>query len=223
MKLSIIVPFYNEEKTLAIVLQKLKKLRLKNWQKEIIAVDDGSGDNSLSLTKKFDIKVLRHRNNLGKGAAVRNGLKIATGDYVLIQDSDLEYNPEDIPKILEKLRGKTKVIYGSRNLKPKNRGYFLYVWGDGLLTSLVNLLFGSDLTDLYTGYKLIKTDLIKSLDLKSDGFDFEAEVTTKILKKGIRIVEVPISYSPRTFSEGKKIKFLDAVKGFWSIISAWLN
>lgn len=235
MKLSIIVPLFNEEKTIATVLTKLSRLKLRGWNKEVIIVDDGSTDGSLKkiqnsnrVTKsefakdqnnKAKLKIFRKGKNQGKGAAIKSGLQYAIGDYVLIQDADNEYNPADIPKLLQKIKTENaKVVYGTRNVRPKRRGYFLYVIGDLFLTSITNLLYSSRLTDLYTGYKLFETKLLRSLKLESKGFEFEAEVTTKILKKGIKIVEVPISYCPRTFAEGKKIGLKDAIIGLATIL-----
>lgn len=225
-KLSIIIPVYNEEKTIEAVLNKLAALSLPEWEKEIIVVDDGSKDNSKlkaqSLKLQFKIQncqIVSHGKNSGKGAAIKTALKYATGDHAIIQDADLEYEPNDIPSLLQVLKEeKAEAIYGSRNLKPKRRGYFLYVLGAGILTWLVNFLYGANLTDLYTGYKLIKTSLLKSLPLECHGFEFEAEITIRLLQKGIKIREVPIHYYPRTFAQGKKIGFCDAVKGFWMIL-----
>lgn len=219
MKLSIIIPVYNEKETIEEVLRRVLNLSL-GCQKEIIVVNDGSIDGTSvildKLKKEIDFILLTHSANQGKGAALKTGIKRASGQAVIIQDADLEYNPEDWPKMLREFDG-NNVVYGSRNINPKRKGYSHYVWGVWLLTLLNNLLFNSKLTDTYTCYKLIPTDLIKSLGLKSNGFEIEAEMTAKILKKGIPIKEVPIKYNPRKFKEGKKIRFKDGIIGLWTI------
>lgn len=217
MKLSIIVPVYNEEKTIKQVLQKLAGLDFGAWETEIIVVDDGSEDNSKGLIGEFSIqnsefRILEHEANQGKGSAIQTALKHVTGEAVVIQDADLEYEPEEIRVLLEKFE-KDKVVYGSRNLEPKRRGYSLYVFGVWLLTQLVNLFYGGRLTDVYTCYKLFPARIIKNLNLTSRGFEFEMEATVKLLKRGIKITEVPISYSPRKFAQGKKIRARDGLLG----------
>lgn len=216
MKLSIIVPVYNEEKTIGIILQKLRNLDIIGWEKEIIVVDDGSRDSTnLKVTNAV---LVVHDKNLGKGAAVKTGLKHATGDYVVIQDGDLEYDPADIVLLVKEAEKGARAVYGSRNLHPERRGYWHYVLGVKVLTMLVNQLCRSKLTDVYTCYKLVSAPLLRDLNLESRGFEVEAEITVKILKKGIPIIETPIRYSPRRFSEGKKINFMDGVKGALSIV-----
>jgi glycosyltransferase involved in cell wall biosynthesis len=225
MKLSIIIPVFNEEKTIEAILGRVCTTSLPaSWEKEIILVDDGSTDNSKIEIQRGKVKfknhnviIAAHKENCGKGAAIRTGLTRATGDYILIQDADLEYDPADYQKLLGSI-GKDEIIYGSRNINRKSRGYFHYALGAGMLTRLINMLFKSKLTDSYTCYKLFPAPLIKSLPLKSTGFEFEAEVTTQILKKGFRIKETPINYYPRKFDDGKKIRFQDGVKGLWMIL-----
>ncbi len=224
MRLSIIIPVFNEEKTIEEILRRIFIQDTGVWEKEIIVVDDGSEDNSKLKVKSFkskypDLKLLEHQTNLGKGAAIRTGLKASTGDAVLIQDADLEYNPADWPSLLKALENsETKTVYGSRELHPERHGYFHFVWGVRLLTSFTNLLYGSRLTDIYTCYKLLRREVLENLNLKSSGFEIEAEITCKILKAGIPIKEVPIRYIPRKFSEGKKIKIRDGIIGLWTIL-----
>ncbi len=220
-RLSIIIPVYNEEQTIALVLEKIFKQKLTGWQKEIIVVDDGSSDETLQRLKPYlkDLKLVKHRNNLGKGAAIRNGLESATGEAVVIQDADLEYDPQDWPRLLGVWHPlNSPVIYGSRNIRPLRRGYWQCVLGVWLLTGLVNFLYAAKLTDVYTCYKLFSTPLLKSLKLEGTGFEIEAEITCKILKRGIKIQEVPIAYLPRRYQEGKKIKFKDGLVGMWTIL-----
>lgn len=211
MKLSILMPLYNEEKTVAIVLEKLLK---QKEVKEIIVVDDGSTDDSAKIVKKFvkKNKIIKffQKANGGKGSAIRLALQKASGDYVLIQDADLEYDPEEIPLLLEPvLKGRSTVVYGSRFLGAHSNLLFWHRLGNNFLNFLVNLLFNSTLSDMETCYKLLPRELMQSLDLKANKFDLEPEITCKILKKGVRIYEVPINYVGRDFSEGKKITWRD--------------
>lgn len=225
-KLSVIIPVFNEEHTVGELLWRVAAQNIGDWEKEIVVVDDGSEDKSKVKMKKAKIQfkiqnctILFHERNQGKGAAIRTALVHATGDYVLIQDADLEYDPADWPVLLAAAEENPgAAIYGSRNLHPERRGYRYYVWGVWLLTKFTNLLFGSKLTDVYTGYKLTPISLLRATDLSSRGFEFEAEVTAKLLKGGIPIKEVPIRYNPRTFAEGKKIRFRDGLKGLWIIL-----
>ncbi len=226
MKLSIIIPIFNEEATLEKVLKKVVQAPILQYEKEIILIDDGSTDRTKQIINRLKGKpgfiVLEHPQNMGKGAAIQTGLKAVTGQAVIIQDADLEYNPADWPSLLKELKPGMGAVYGSRNINPKKRGYFHYVLGVWLLTKLNNLLFASRLTDTYTCYKLFPARLIKSIPLTSNGFEIEAEITARILKKGLSIKELPISYSPRKFSQGKKIRFWDGLLGLWTIIKYWL-
>lgn len=224
-KLSIIIPVFNEETTLAQILEQVYQAPSLDFQKEIIVVDDGSSDRSRvileNLKDKYQLIVLKHRRNLGKGKAIQTGLAAATGDMIIIQDADLEYQPEDWPKLLRELESGQPdlgAVYGSRNLEPKKRGYFHYVLGVWFLTLITNLLFRAKLTDIYTCYKLFPAKLIKSIPLESNGFEIEAEITAKILKKGYQIKELAINYNPRKFKQGKKIRFKDGCKGLWTVI-----
>lgn len=220
MKLSIIIPSFNEAATLPSAIARVKKVNLGNTAKEIIVVDDGSTDGTKEKLKKITgiIKVKLSKNQ-GKGAAIRVGLQKATGDYVLIQDADLEYDPEDIPDLLTPvLNGQAKVVYGSRFTGPHRNMLFWHLMGNKLLSFVTNLLFNTTISDMEVGYKLIPTKLLKSLNLESNRFGFEPEVTCKLLNQGLRIYEVPISYSGREFEEGKKITWRDGVQALWLVI-----
>lgn len=220
-KLSIIIPAFNEAHTMAQVLQKVSEQDFGDWQAEIIVVNDASCDQTEKTLQPFlhQIKYFKHAHNQGKGEAIKTGLKHASGEAVIVQDADLEYDPADIKKLLKEFDAQnTPAIYGSRNMGLANRGYAHYVLGAKILTVLVNLFFRQKLTDVYTCYKLIETGLLKSLDIKSCGFEMEMEITAKILKKGLPIKEVPIHYYPRKFSEGKKIRFQDGLIGIWTLL-----
>ncbi|MBI3035433.1 glycosyltransferase family 2 protein [Candidatus Woesearchaeota archaeon] len=224
-KLTIIIPVYNEIKTVLNIIEKAKKAKIGNVAKEIIVVDDFSTDGTRSILKKIEgsaIKVLYHKRNIGKGAAIRSGLKRATGDIILIQDADLEYNPEEYAKLLKPiLNSKAKVVYGSRlnaireNIKNM---YKLHYIGNMLLTLMTNLLYGAKVTDMETGYKVFRKEVIKGMNLKSNRFDFEPEVTAKILKSGCKIHEVPISFAGRKFEQGKKITWVDGIKAAYYLV-----
>ena len=225
MKLSIIIPVYNEEKTIEAVLNKVAEQDFGDWTKEIIVVDDGSQDSSKLQVTSYKLQnkienliLITHSKNLGKGAAIRTGIKESSGDAVIIQDADLEYDPADIKLLLDELDRGANIVYGSRNLRPDRRGYSHYVWGVALLTWLVNLFFRTRLTDVYTCYKLFKTEVIKKINIESSGFELEMELTVKTLKMGCRITEVPIHYYPRKFREGKKIRAKDGLKGIWTLV-----
>ena len=224
-KLSIIVPAYNEEKTILKVINRVKSVKLGNIKKEIIVVDDFSRDGTRKLLKTLQdrkLKIFFHEKNKGKGAAIRTALKHATGDIMLIQDADLEYDPKEYRKLLEPIiYGKAKVVYGSRleairrNLK---KMYKLHYFGNLFLTAITRVLYGAKITDMETGYKVFKKEVIKNINLKAKRFDFEPEITAKILKKGYKITEVPIDFMGRKFSEGKKITWKDGVKALLYLI-----
>jgi glycosyltransferase involved in cell wall biosynthesis len=224
MKLSIIIPCFNEEKTISEVLKRIDGADLGSTEKEIIIVNDGSTDGSRqaleNLKEKYKFILLNHKNNLGKGQAIRTALRYVSGDYVIIQDADLEYNPADYKKLLEcALNNNAKVVYGSRRLNHKG-GYshLSFYLGGIFLTWLVNILYGIKITDEATGYKLFKTEIIKNIKLGCKGFEFCPEITAKIAKKGIKICEVPIIYFPRSEKDGKKIKWQDGFKAVWVLI-----
>jgi glycosyltransferase involved in cell wall biosynthesis len=217
VKISIIIPVYNEATTIREILARVRSSPI---EKEIVVVDDGSTDGTrqlLAQEQSPDTKVVMHKVNQGKGAAIRTGLKQATGEYVLIQDADLEYDPADYELLLRPiLRGKATVVYGSRFLGEHKAMLFWHSVGNRLLTLTTNILYDSTLTDMETCYKLIPTDLIRRIPLRARRFDFEPEITAKILKRGHRIYEVPISYAGREPHEGKKISWRD---GFPALLS----
>jgi len=219
MKLSIIIPVYNEEKTILEILERVEKVDLGDIEKEIVLVDDFSKDRSREILKGLSekYKVLFHEVNKGKGAAIKTGLGSVTGDYVIIQDADLEYDPEDYKGLIKILTEKNaSVVYGSRflgvTLKSLDYAHPLHYFGNKFLTLFTNVLYGTKVTDMETCYKLVKADVIKGIPLRARRFDFEPEITSKLLKRGHKIVEVPISYNSRSFDEGKKITWKDGVK-----------
>lgn len=217
MKLSVIVPTFNESGT---ILQTLEKVLSQKKVYEIIVVDDGSKDDTPRLLKKFKqpkIILITHIKNLGKGAAIRSGIKAVKGDYLIIQDGDLEYDPGQFG-ILIKYASPETVVYGSRLMvgNQNKYAYFYTLLGNLLVTKTFNLLYGQKLTDSYTCYKLLSVKVAKKLNLRSNGFEVEAEITAKLAKMGIKIIEVPIKYNPRSYKEGKKIKTKDALKGFFT-------
>lgn len=222
MKLSIIIPVFNEEKTIEALIKKVEAISLP-IEKEIIVVDDGSSDNTkeilLKLRNQFNFIFKEHKENRGKGAAIKTGLQETSGDIILIQDADLEYDPNDYQKLIEPfLNQKAEVVYGSRQLGKNKRGSWSFYWGGRVLTLVANLLYGLKITDESTGYKVFKREIIENLDLESEGFEFCPEVTAKIGKRRIKIYEVPISYQPRSKKEGKKIKWKDGLKALWVLI-----
>lgn len=225
MKLSVIIPVYNEKSTIAEIIERVKAVDIP---KEIIVVDDGSRDGTTEvLTEKFAgddlIKVHTSLINIGKGAAVRVGIEYASGDITIIQDADLELDPEEYHLIIAPIeRGETDAVYGSRFL---DRGYFSYYrnvplasrFANWLLAFTVRLYWGVKITDEATSYKAFRTELLKSIKLKCTGFEFCPEITAKVLNKGVAIVEVPITYHPRTVAEGKKVQWKDGVKALWTL------
>ena len=218
--LSIIIPCYNEQDSILDLVKKVLESPIKN--KEIIVVDDCSKDNTREILEK-DVKplvskIVYHDVNKGKGAALRTGFEHATGDAVIVQDADLEYDPNEYPLVVEPVfNGETDVVYGSRYLNQKRKGYIANRLANWFLTNLSNVFTGLRLTDMETCYKCFKRDVIQSIDLKEERFGFEPEVTSKLARKGIKIKEVPISYYPRTNEEGKKIGFKDGLRAIYCI------
>ncbi len=218
MKVSIIIPVYNEEKTVGQIIKKVQKLP---FEKEILVINDGSTDNTLELLKRLNpksIKLLSHRKNCGKGAAIRTGLKKAKGEIIVIQDADLEYLPKDLPKLVKPIiKDKADVVYGSRFLTVKHSISILYL-GNRFLTFLTQALFLKRITDMETGYKVFRTEVLKGIKINANRFEFEPEITAKIFKKNIRFLELPISYRGRTYEEGKKLTWKDGLEAFLTLL-----
>lgn len=210
--LSVIVPVYNEEKTIAKIISLIDSVGI---DKEIIAVDDASGDRSLEILRGISLPCLRviaHPRNMGKGAAFRTGLDNAKGEIVIIQDADLEYDPRDYLKLIPPiLNNQADMALGAR-FSEGYTGLRLHQLGNRVLTALHNLLFGGRLNDLYTCYKAARREVFQGLGLKSDGFSIEQEIMAKAARKKLRIIEVPIEYHPRSYADGKKIRYYDAFK-----------
>jgi dolichol-phosphate mannosyltransferase len=222
MKLTVIVPAYNEAATIAEVI---RRVLATGRAGEIVVVDDGSTDGTAEILSCLPVeygavvRVLRHAQNRGKGAAIRTGLAAATGDLVLVQDADLEYEPAEYPVLLAPFSDPAvQVVYGSRNLQHNPRSNFAFYWGGRLLSWVANRLYGSRITDEATGYKVVRTSLLRELRLESEGFEFCAEVTAKLLRRGVRICEVPISYRPRSWAEGKKIRWYDGIVAVGTLV-----
>jgi len=222
-KLSIIIPVYNEQATITELINKVKAVKLKNLTKEIIVVDDGSTDNSVQLIrlaqkKHSSLKTFSLPINLGKGAAIRLGLKHATGDIIIIQDADLELNPQEFHLLLEPiLTNKAKIVYGSRILGSHKIPFKSWL-ATKLTSGLTSLLYGQWISDINTAYKAFTKSVNQKISLRSVQFEFEAEFTAKVLKQGFKILEVPVSYHPRTQHEGKKIRFRDGLDLIFTII-----
>lgn len=225
MKISILIPVYNEANTIEELIKKVQAVDLEGAEREIIVVDDCSQDGTREILRKYEdgtsgIKVFFHNVNQGKGAAIRTGQGKITGDVVIIQDADLEYNPEEYPNLLKPiLEGKADVVYGSRFTSGTHRVLFFWHYlGNKLLTTLSNMFTNLNLTDMETCYKVFKADLFKSIELKSDRFGFEPEITAKIAKKKFVIYEIGISYFGRDYSEGKKIGWKDGLSAIYCIL-----
>ena len=222
-KLSVVVPVFNERNTVVEVLRRMRAIELPDGvEREIIVVDDGSADGTRDVLRQLGdstVRIVMHDRNRGKGAAVRTGFEHATGEYVLIQDADLEYDPEDWPKLLNPvLRGKARVVYGSRFTGERRNMLLLHWIGNRFLSMVTNVLYNTTLSDMETCYKLVERDLVSSLNLSSDKFDIEPEITAKILKRGVRIYEVPISYSGREVDEGKKLTWRDGLSALFTLV-----
>lgn len=222
MKLSVVIPVYNEKNTVEEIVRRVKAV--EGIDKEIILVNDASKDGSEDILKRMgaeqpDLKIIFKHINEGKGAALRDGFKETTGDYVIVQDADLEYDPQDYKKLLRALNEQNaKVVYGSRFSGNYEKMSTLHYIGNKMLTLITNILFGVLLTDMETCYKLIPGDFARSIKIKSNRFNFEPEITAKILKSKVKIVEVPICYAGRSFSEGKKITWRDGISALYTLI-----
>jgi glycosyltransferase involved in cell wall biosynthesis len=221
MKITVLIPVYNEIHTIREILA---RVQAQNLAEEILLVDDGSTDGTRDILKELNgdgpIRVILHEKNQGKGAAVRTGLNHAQGDVILIQDADLEYDPRDYPQLLKPLEeGVADVVYGSRFLGgPRRTAMFWHMVANKLLTMMTNILYDTILTDMETGYKVFKREVVEGMPLHAKRFDFEPEFTAKILKRKFRIFEVPITFIPRDYAEGKKIGLKDAFEAIWTLL-----
>lgn len=230
MKVSIVIPSYNELRTLPAVLERLGAVPL---DKEVLVVDDGSSDGSREWVERaiagksfpFELRLIKHPENRGKGGALITGFNAAAGGAIIVQDADLEYDPVQIPELIRPItEGRADAVFGSRMLSGKAATYSrLYLAGNKFLSALVSLLFGVRMTDSYTCYKAFRATELRRLALSSRGFEIEAELSCKTAFLGLRFVEVPIAYSPRSRKEGKKINFRDAVKGVLKILGLRLS
>ncbi len=227
MLLSIIIPVYNEKLTLKDLVEKVLSVDLSplNLEKELVVVDDCSQDGTLDVARRLadegKIRLVQHRENQGKGAALQTGFQNARGEIILIQDADLEYDPDEYPKLLKPiLDGKADVVYGSRFMggEPHRVLYFWHYLGNKFLTLLSNMMTNLNLTDMETCYKVFRSEVLKNIFFEEKRFGFEPEVTSKRAKLGCRIYEVGISYTGRTYTEGKKINWKDGVRALWCII-----
>lgn len=231
MTLSIIIPAYNEQKTIQEILNRVAQVEIPDVKIQIVIVDDGSKDKTLNLIKEFlNVEnraiLVEHKKNRGKGAAVNTGIKNSSGDIIIIQDADLEYNPQDIPRLVAPiLKKKVRVVYGTRlRTRPvffgRNRTPLLvHFFGNKFLSLLTSIMYGANVTDMETCYKAFDRDVLKNVKLKSHSFDFEPEITAKILKKGIKIMEIDIKTKPRGYSEGKKLHTVrDGTIALWTLV-----
>lgn len=230
MKLSIIIPVYNEEQTIAEVIARVWMVDLGALEREVIIANDGSSDGTrraIDTSPWIDdprVKTYNSPINLGKGAAVRIGLAFATGDILLVQDADLELDPSEYGRLLAPiLDGRADIVYGSRFLASSNRVALRRRLANAFLTMLTNILFGARLTDMETAYKVFRQDTLAGIRLRCVGFDFEPEITAKLLRAGRRIVEVPIGYQPRRENEGKKIRWIDGLDAIYTLIKCRLG
>jgi glycosyltransferase involved in cell wall biosynthesis len=221
MKVSVIIPVFNEQSTIEEIL---RRVNAQDIVTEILVIDDGSTDGTREILASLDesekLRVILHDDNQGKGAAVRTGFQNATGDVFLIQDADLEYDPRDYPKLIQPIEeGIADVVYGSRFLGgPRRSVMFWHMVANRMLTFMTNLLYNTILSDMETGYKLFKREIVEGMEIHANSFDFEPEFTAKILKKKVRVYEIPISFNPRDYEEGKKIGLRDAFQAVWTLI-----
>ena len=220
MKISVVIPVFNERDTIAEVIGRVRAV-LGERPSEIVVVDDGSSDGTRDILRSVDgIRLIEHERNQGKGAALRTGFAAVTGDIVIVQDADLEYDPRDYEKLLEPmLDGRAEVVFGSRFLGGPHRVLFFWHYlANMMLTWLSNMFTNLNLSDMETGYKVFRREVLAKIQIRSDRFNFEPEITAKVAKARCRIYEVPISYSGRTYEEGKKIGFVDGLSALWSIL-----
>jgi len=222
MSLSVVIPVFNERSTIEAIVD---QVRAGGMADEIIIVDDGSSDGTRQVLAQMhkahpDLRVLLHGRNQGKGAAVRTGIQAAQSDLILIQDADLEYDPREYPALLAPIQeGKADVVFGSRFLGAARRPtMFWHMVANKMLTLMTNVLYNSILSDMETGYKVFRREVIQAIPLRARRFDFEPEVTAKLLKRGVRVFEVPISFNPRDYAEGKKIGLKDAFAAIWALL-----
>lgn len=221
MNLSVLIPVYNEKNTIQEIISRVLKT---GRVYEIVIVDDGSTDGTRELLAGYqgqpNIKVVLHEKNSGKGAALRTAIQSATGDVMLIQDADLEYNPSEYPILLKPIEeDMADVVYGSRFLGAPHRAILFWnMIANKLLTTMTNILYNTILSDMETGYKVFRREVVQDMKLRANRFDFEPEFTAKILKKGVRVFDVPISFNPREYSEGKKIGIWDAFEAVWALL-----
>jgi len=242
MKLSVIIPVYDEIGTIAEIVRRVRAVQLAvpvgygpnngaivEFEREIVIVDDGSTDGTREVLRTLgsapDVVIVLHEHNQGKGAAVRSGLQRASGDIVVIQDADLEYDPRDYPALLKPIvEGRAQVVYGSRfRGGPTKAMFFWHMVGNNFLTLVTNILYNTILSDMETGYKAFTREVATQLDLRAPGWGFDPEITAQILKRGYRIYEVPISYTGREFEEGKKISWRDGLTVLWTLLKCRLT